>query len=235
MAFLLFKKSFLYSLERCIFRAFAGRIFFVLLKTAIVKKTAMIEYVKGLLVEKTPSYLVIECNGLAYLLHISLATYSAMGQEGTPVKVFAHQVVREDAQLLFGFATREEREVFRRLLSVSGVGAGMARAVLSSMEVPQIVAAIENGDAGAFKRVKGVGLKTSQRIILELRGKVDFSALDPNAAAAGKTGGVRAEALDALEVLGFVRKNCETVVDALLSADPAARVEEVVKRALKNL
>lgn len=199
------------------------------------RKTTMIEYIKGILVEKTPSDLVVECNGLAYLLHVSLATYSAIGQVGSPVKVYTHSVVREDAQLLFGFAAREEREVFRRLLSVSGVGAAMARAVLSSMSVEETVAAIESGDAGAFKRVKGVGLKTAQRIILELRGKVDFSAFSDGLSSARPGGGVRTEALDALEVLGFVRKNCETVVDALLTADPAVQVDQLIKRALKNL
>lgn len=99
----------------------------------------MIEYIKGTLVEKTPSNAVVECNALAYWLHISLATYSSLGQVGSPVKVYTHCVVREDAQLLFGFAGREEREVFRRLLSVSGVGAAMARAVLSSMSVEETV------------------------------------------------------------------------------------------------
>lgn len=211
---------------------FTDGIFFVLLGKR--RDKTMIEYIKGLLVEKTPSYAVVEGAAVAYLFHISLATYSALPQEGSQVKMFAHQVIREDAHLLFGFASREEREVFRRLLSVSGVGAGTARAILSSMSVKDIVAAMESGDAGAFKHVKGVGLKTAQRIILELRGKVDFSALQPGGAPA-HAGGVRGEALDALEVLGFVRKNCETAVDAVLTANPSAPVETVIKLALKNL
>ena len=194
----------------------------------------MIEYVNGLLAEKTPAYAVVECAGVAYLLHVSLATYSALPQVGEQVKMFAHQVIREDAHLLFGFAGREEREVFRRLVSVSGIGAGTARTILSSMTVGEIAAAIESGDAGVFKQVKGMGLKTAQRIILELRGKVDFSAAVPGAAS-HPAGGVRGEALDALEILGFVRKNCETVVDALLAANPSASVEALIKSALKNL
>lgn len=195
----------------------------------------MIEYIKGTLVEKTPAFAVVECAGVAYMFHISLATYSALPAEGEAVKIYAHQIIREDAHLLFGFASREEREVFRRLLSVSGVGAGTARAVLSSMDVKDVVAAMESGDAAAFKRVKGVGLKTAQRIILELRGKVDFSAFDSSSDASVHAGGIRTEALDALEVLGFVRKSCEPVVDAILTANPSAPVDQVVKLALKNL
>lgn len=208
-----------------------SRRFFVFLEKHI---TAMIEYVKGPLAEKTPSYAVVECAGVAYLLHISLATYSALPQEGEPVKIFTHQIVREDAHLLFGFSDRQEREVFRKLISVSGIGAGTARTVLSSMSVKEVVAAMESGDAGAFKQVKGIGLKTAQRIILELKGKVDFTALEPGGTVAHGAG-IRGEALDALEVLGFVRRNCEQAVDAILTANPSARVEDVIKLALKNL
>lgn len=198
----------------------------------------MIEYVKGPLTEKKPAYAVIECAGVGYFLNISLNTYSCLDNrtEGD-VKLFVHQVIREDAHLLFGFCSKEERNIFRKLISVSGIGAGTARTILSSMDPAQVAAAVEGGDASPFKNVKGIGLKTAQRIILELKGKIDTEALAcaPGSAHDSSASGIRTEALDALEILGFVRRSCEKAVDDILADNPSITVENLIKLTLKNL
>ncbi|MDD4820848.1 MAG: Holliday junction branch migration protein RuvA [Flavobacteriales bacterium] len=192
----------------------------------------MIEYIKGCLIEKNPTYAVIECNGVAYYLNISLGTYSALSED-QDVKLYTHTVIREDAHVLFGFFTREEREIFRKLISVSGVGAGTARTILSSIDSSDIVSAIEAGDVSVFKNVKGIGMKTAQRIILDLKGKIDLSLSASSAVA--KTSSVRNEALDALEVLGFVRKNCEKHIDDILLNYHDTTVENLIKMTLKSM
>ena len=198
----------------------------------------MIEYVKGRMAEKNPAYAVIECAGVGYFLNISLNTYSHLDNcpEGD-AKLFVHQVIREDAHLLFGFFSKEERNIFRKLISVSGIGAGTARTILSSMGPAQVAAAVESGDASPFKNVKGIGLKTAQRIILELKGKIDAEALASVSGSAQGTSasGIRTEALDALEILGFVRRSCEKAVDDILADYPSITVENLIKQALKNL
>ena len=195
----------------------------------------MIEYIKGRLIEKNPTYAIVECQSIGYYLNISLGTYSSL-PDNEEVKLYVHTVIREDAHLLFGFFTKNERNIFRKLISVSGVGAGTARTILSSIDTKDIVTALETGDVAVFKNVKGIGLKTAQRIILDLKGKIDLSEKSDSASAAiSKTSSIRTEALDALEVLGFVRKICEKYVDDILLNYPATTVENLIKMTLKSM
>ena len=190
--------------------------------------------------EKNPAYAVIECAGVGYFLNISLNTYSHLDNcpEGD-AKLFVHQVIREDAHLLFGFFSKEERNIFRKLISVSGIGA-VARPGrrLSSMGPAQVAAAVENGDASPFKNVKGIGLKTAQRIILELEGKIDAEALASVSRLSAGDVSIRyphRSSRNALEILAFVRRSCEKAVDDILADNPSITVENHIKQALKNL
>lgn len=190
----------------------------------------MIEFVKGRMVEKTPAYVVIDCNGLGYLLHISLNTYTQIGNDEN-VSLYAHQVIREDAHLLFGFKSKEERSVFRSLLSVSGVGASTARMVLSSIGPEEVQSAIAQGNVSAFQKIKGIGAKTAQRIIVDLSGKLEKIELAGN-----QPGGMlRQEALSAMVTLGFDKSTAEKAVDKVMAANNNLQVEELIKLALKNL
>jgi len=191
----------------------------------------MIEFVKGRLAEKNPAYVVIECNGIGYFLHISLNTYSKIGSNEN-VQLHTHQVIREDAHLLFGFKELEERTVFRSLLSVSGVGASTARMILSSMTPAEIQSAIAMGNVSAFQKIKGIGNKTAQRIIVDLSGKIE--KIDISAGQGGASL-VRAEALSALSVLGFDKNQAEKSVDKILATHNNINVEELIKTALKNM
>jgi Holliday junction DNA helicase RuvA len=168
---------------------------------------------------------------VGYYFHISLTTYGQL-PDGPEVKLLAHAVYREDAQLLFGFMTGAERDVFLLLLSVSGVGANTARMILSALAPAEAVQAIASGNSGLLQRIKGIGAKTAQRIVVDLRdkvGKVDA------AADAGEAGSTRAEAIQALTVLGFSRGPVEKAVASILAKDPSATVETVVKLALGQL
>lgn len=193
----------------------------------------MLDYLSGKLVEKHPTHLVLECGGVGYFLNISLNTYSAI-PDAENLKVYTHLQIREDAHTLFGFYTLAEREVFRLLISVSGVGSSTARTMLSSMTPAQVRDAIASEDVVAIKAVKGIGAKTAQRVILDLRDKVlkvyDLDEVSPRPNNTNKE-----EALSALEVLGFARKSAEKVVDAALRQDPSLSVEGIIKSALKNL
>ena len=193
----------------------------------------MLDYLSGKLVEKHPTHLVLECGGVGYFLNISLNTYSAV-PDAENLKVYTHLQIREDAHTLFGFYTLAEREVFRLLISVSGVGSSTARTMLSSMTPAQVRDAIASEDVVAIKAVKGIGAKTAQRVILDLRDKVlkvyDLDEVSPRPNNTNKE-----EALSALEVLGFARKSAEKVVDAALRQDPSLSVEGIIKSALKNL
>ncbi len=193
----------------------------------------MLDYLSGRLVEKHPTHLVLECGGVGYFLNISLNTYSAI-PDAENLKVYTHLQIREDAHTLFGFYTLAEREVFRLLISVSGVGSSTARTMLSSMTPAQVRDAIASEDVVAIKAVKGIGAKTAQRVILDLRDKVlkvyDLDEVSPRPNNTNKE-----EALSALEVLGFARKSAEKVVDAALRQDPSLSVEGIIKSALKNL
>lgn len=193
----------------------------------------MINHLSGRLVEKYPTHVVIECGGVGYQVHISLNTYSSLPQ-GEQVRLFTHLQVREDAHTLYGFSTPAEREIFRLLLSVSGVGASTARTMLSSMAPAEVRDAIATGDVRAIQAVKGIGAKTAQRVILDLKDKIlkiyDLDEVSP------KTDNTkRDEALSALEVLGFARKPAEKAVDEVLRQDPSTSVEGIIKSALQNL
>jgi Holliday junction DNA helicase RuvA len=191
----------------------------------------MFHHFVGRLIEKSPAHAVLECGGVGYYFHISLTTYGQL-PEGLEVKLLAHAVYREDAQLLFGFITAAERDVFLLLLSVSGVGANTARMILSALAPAEAVQAIASGNSGLLQRIKGIGAKTAQRIVVDLRdkvGKVDAPA------DAGEAGSTRAEAIQALTVLGFSRGPVEKAVASILAKDPGATVETVVKLALGQL
>lgn len=190
----------------------------------------MIEFIKGKLVEKNPAYVVIDNNGMGYFLHISLATYSQLGNDEA-VLLYTHQVIREDAHLLFGFITKDERSVFRSLLSVNGVGASTARMVLSSINPEEVRAAVANGQVSTFQKIKGIGAKTAQRIIVDLSGKID--KLDLTGSDSGNS--TRNEALSALITLGFDKTNAEKSIDKVLGQYNNLSVEELIKLALKNM
>ena len=200
----------------------------------------MYEYIKGLLVEATPAYAVIECGGVGYYINISVNTYSqivALQQ----VSLYIHQIVREDALLLYGFFNKEERTVFRQLISVSGIGANTASVMLSSMTVKEIAGAILTENVNAIKSVKGIGLKTAQRVIVDLKDKIKTMGMS---AAGGASAGlllqpanaeVQEEAVSALTMLGFAAAPSQKVVLAILKEEPDAPVEKVIKLALKRL
>jgi len=193
----------------------------------------MITHLKGKLVEKNPTHVVIECTGVGYFVNISLNTFSHIKDEES-ISLFTHLQVREDSHTLFGFAEKSEREIFRLLLSVSGIGASTARTMLSSLSPVQIRDAIANGDVATIQGIKGIGAKTAQRAILDLRDKI-LKVYDIDEVSINSNNTNKEEALSALEVLGFVRRQAEKVVDKVISQDPSLSVENIIKLALKNL
>ena len=198
----------------------------------------MIHHLRGRLVEKTPTYAVIECAGVGYQVHISLNTFEKLGTD-EDILLHTHLVVREDAQLLYGFSHPEERSLFLLLLGVSGVGANTARMILSAMTVDQATQSIQSGDVNAMKSVKGIGAKTAQRIIIDLQdklGAIETSAGVPTAGAATAHNNSRQEALIALTTLGFDRGRCEKTLDQIMKDSPdMTAVEDLIKHALKRL
>ena len=200
----------------------------------------MIEYVKGEVTELTPAYAVIEAHGVGYGMNISLNTYSAV-QGKKEVRLWAYEAIREDAYVLYGFATRQERDMFGLLITVSGVGAGTARMILSSMSVQELCNAISTGDERLLKGVKGIGLRTAQRIIVDLKDKIVQSGIAhelPSNAGKGTplvSSPVKDEAVSALTMLGFSPAPTAKVVTAILQKDPSLPVEQVVKLALKQI
>ncbi|MFJ1435663.1 Holliday junction branch migration protein RuvA [Capnocytophaga canimorsus] len=194
----------------------------------------MITQIQGKLVEKNPTHLVVDCHGVGYFINITLNTYSTLPQNEA-IKLYTYLQIKEDAHNLYGFLTKAEREVFVLLISVSGVGAGTARTMLSSLTAAQVRSAIINGDVATIQSVKGIGAKTAQRVILDLKEKMtklqDFEDIPHNEVNTNKE-----EALAALEVLGFVRKQAEKVVDRIMrTSSEQLSVEEIIKQALKNL
>lgn len=195
----------------------------------------MIEYIKGVITEMNPACLVIESAGIGYFVNISLNTYTDLNSKGPEEIILpVHEVIREDARLLFGFAGRAERELFRLLISVNGVGPNTARMVLSSLKPSEIERAISDSNVNLLKSVKGIGLKTAERIIVDLRDKVGKVA---GAAEffAHRDNTIRDEALSALTMLGFVRSASMKVIDKLLTENKDLTVEELIKHALRNL
>ncbi|MFN8273953.1 MAG: Holliday junction branch migration protein RuvA [Flavobacteriaceae bacterium] len=193
----------------------------------------MIAHIQGKLVEKSPTEVVIDCSGVGYQIHISLHTYSLLPATDY-IKLYTYLQVKEDAHTLFGFVEKSEREIFKMLLSVSGIGANIARTMLSSLEPKQIIQALASGDVGLIQSVKGIGGKTAQRAILDLKDKVlKLYDLDEVSSVVNNTN--KEEALSALEVLGFNKKLAEKVVDKIVLQDASASVEAIIKQALKNL
>lgn len=193
----------------------------------------MITHLQGKLVEKNPTELVVECNGVGYLLNISLYTYEQLGADEN-IKIFTHLLVREDAQILYGFAQTTERDLFLKLISVSGIGAGTARTMLSSLSPEQIIQAIASEDVNTIKGVKGIGLKTAQRVIIDLKDKLnDVAAAANNLVLKGNTN--QNEALSALETLGYTKKQSQKVIENIVKQEPEASVETIIKLALKKL
>lgn len=193
----------------------------------------MIAHIQGRLVEKTPTDVVIDCNGVGYHLHISLHTFSLIPNSEN-VKLFTYLQIKEDAHTLFGFIEKSEREIFKLLISVSGIGASIARTMLSSMEPKQILQAIASGDVHTIQSIKGIGAKTAQRVILDLKEKV-LKVYDLDEVSMSLNNTNKDEALSALEVLGFNKKLAEKVVEKIVKDNPDATVESVIKQALKNL
>ena len=194
----------------------------------------MYEYIKGTVAEVAPAYAVIDVGGVGYYLHISLETYSAIEHE-TETRLYVHYVVREDAQLLYGFATKTERELFRHLISVSGVGGNTARMILSTYSPRELQGIIATENAVLLKNVKGLGLKTAQKIIVELSGKMAGLGLTGDTVTAPVAGGDYEEALAALVMLGFGKAAADKVVKIVARENPGASVEDLVRMSLKRL
>lgn len=193
----------------------------------------MIDYIKGDITKMTPTFLTMETGGIGYMINISITTFSKL--EGKKeFKILIHEVIREDSHQLFGFADIEERDIFRLLISVTGVGANTARMMLSSLSPGEIEKAILGSDANLLKSVKGIGLKTAQRIIVDLKDKLGKHAgSDEIFAFADNTR--RDEALSALVMLGFAKSTVSKVVDKIVRDEKNLTVEDIIKRALKNL
>lgn len=197
----------------------------------------MIEYVRGTLEELTPTLAVIDCQGVGYGLNISLGTFSAI-QGKREVKLFVYEVIREDAYQLWGFATKSERELFLQLTSVSGIGAAMARMILSAFSPAELVEVISMGNDRALKGVKGIGPKAAQRVIVDLKDKILGLEIMPTSTMSQSpvvNQEVQQEAVAALTMLGFSPAPSAKVVTKLLSEDPTMPVEQIIKQALKML
>jgi Holliday junction DNA helicase RuvA len=193
----------------------------------------MIDYIKGDITMITPTFLIMETGGIGYLVNISLTTFSSL-ETKKEYKILVHEVIREDSHQLFGFADNEERDIFRLLISVSGVGANTARMMLSSLNPGEIEKAILGSDSNLLKSVKGIGLKTAQRIIIDLKDKLGKHAgSDEIFTFADNT--KREEALSALVMLGFAKSAVSKVLDKIVRDEKNLSVEDMIKRALKNL
>ena len=193
----------------------------------------MITQIIGRLVEKSPTQVVIDCHGIGYEVNISLNTYSQLGDDEN-IKLFTHLQIREDSHTLFGFFTPMERSVFRLLLSVSGIGASIARTMLSSLEPQQIQRAIISEDLNTIKSIKGIGLKTAQRVLIELKDKM-LNLYEGEEIQSFANNTIKEEALSALEVLGYSRKQSEKVIDNAIQSAPDSSVEDLIKAALNKL
>jgi len=193
----------------------------------------MITHVKGRLVEKAPTSVVIESNGIGYLINISLNTFSQI-PDNENLKLFTHLQIKEDSHTLYGFYTIKEREIFRLLISVNGIGSNIARTMLSSISPEQIIDAISRENVSLIQSVKGIGSKTAQRVIIDLRDKIlKVYDLDEGITSSNNTN--REEALSALEVLGINKKSSERLVDKIVLENPDISVESIIKETLKNL
>ncbi len=200
----------------------------------------MYEYIEGVISELNPSFMIINNQGIGYFVNISLNTYTFCSneyveRENQKIRIYIHQIVREDAHLLYGFHDKNEREVFRQLITVSGIGANTARMILSSQTPAQLQEAVANGDVNQLKSIKGIGAKSAQRIIVDLKDKLtkDISGTGEFFTARDNT--IKEEAFSALVTLGFSKKGVEKVLDNILSQNKNISVENLVKEALKKL
>ena len=193
----------------------------------------MITQLHGRLIEKNPTYVVIDCNGVGYEVNISLHTYGQIGSDEN-IRLHTHLQIREDAHTLYGFYQPMERSIFRLLISTSGIGANIARTMLSSMTPVEIKQAIMKEDLAAIKAVKGIGLKTAQRVLIELKDKIqNVAGMDEIPVLKSNT--IKEETLSALEVLGYPRRQAEKVIDNIIQSAPESSVEELIKQALNKL
>ncbi|HKJ06945.1 MAG TPA: Holliday junction branch migration protein RuvA [Flavobacteriaceae bacterium] len=193
----------------------------------------MITHIRGKLIEKNPTFVVVESNGIGYLLHISLNTFSKI-TDSEAIFLHTHLQVKEDSHTLYGFISKIEREIFRLLISVSGVGPSIARTMLSSMTTDEIQQAIASGNVDVIQSVKGIGAKTAQRVLVDLKDKIAKTfVIDPNSEVLDNTN--KNEALTALEVLGFNKKQAEKIIDKILLENASTSVEDLIKQALKKL
>lgn len=193
----------------------------------------MINFLKGKLAEKSPTQIVVECNGVGYEVNISLYTYGKL-PNNEAIKIYTYLQVREDAQVLYGFMDKSEREVFTKLISVSGIGASTARMMFSSLSPEEVVDAIANADVETIKSVKGIGLKTAQRVIVDLKDKIT-KVEHTNEVLAFESNTNKQEALSALVTLGYSKKQAEKSVQKIVKDNPEATIEQIIKTALKNL
>ena len=200
----------------------------------------MITYLRGLLSELSPTNAIIDCGGVGYLVGISLNTYSALSTQSGEVKLHTVQIIREDSHQIYGFASKDERELFVLLTSVSGIGPNTARVILSQYNTQELGSILSLGQVDALKAVKGIGLKTAQRIILELKGKLKLDDADLNSQALGNssaatTSKTSEEAISALKMLGYPEAAAQKTVRTLISTSPLLSVEDIIKQALKLL
>lgn len=193
----------------------------------------MISHLSGKLVSKSPTALVVECNGIGYEVNISLNTYSRI-IDSEQIKIYTHLQIREDSHSIFGFFDELERSVFRLLISVSGIGANTARTMLSSMPPNKVIESIQSDNVVAIQSIKGIGAKTAQRVIIDLKDKV-LNLIDDNEFNVSPNNTQREEALSALSVLGYPIKQTQRIVDSLINAEPDMPVERIIKNALNKL
>ena len=192
----------------------------------------MITQIKGRLIEKSPTELVVDCNGIGYSINITLNTFSKIGNDEN-IKLYTHLIVKEDSHTLFGFLSKSERSLFKLLISVSGVGASTARTMLSSMTTGEIISSINTEDVNSVRSIKGIGSKTAQRIILELKDKIHSQEIDDSKIhLIAKDAD---EAITALEVLGYSRKHTIKIINKIKAENPSISVESLIKKALNKL
>ncbi|HIZ88154.1 MAG TPA: Holliday junction branch migration protein RuvA [Candidatus Coprenecus pullistercoris] len=194
----------------------------------------MYDYIKGSVEELNPAWAVIECGGIGYLMQISLYTYEKL-RDCREARIFIHHHVREDEETLFGFFDKEERRIFTLLISVSGIGPNTARMVLSSLTPDEISAAVASGDVNRIKAVKGIGLKTAQKVIIELKDKIAKGSSQQIDLSGSGTGTDTAEACSALIMLGFTKNAVEKTVASIVRKEPGLSLEDIIKKALKIL
>lgn len=192
----------------------------------------MITQIKGRLIEKSPTELVVDCNGIGYSINITLNTFSKIGNDEN-IKLYTHLIVKEDSHTLFGFLSKSERSLFKLLISVSGVGASTARTMLSSMTTGEIISSINTEDVNSVQSIKGIGSKTAQRIILELKDKIHSQEIDDSKIHLITKDAD--EAITALEVLGYSRKQTIKIINQIKAENPNISVESLIKKALNKL